>query len=292
MCIAKDSSWASRSSNCSTLLTNPTLVQSNFELSSTRISYLQTHSNKFDITTRSQSQTPISRRTVTDGGSIIRKKYRKLVFSESARNIWLASWRSGTLKNYSKYIYLWKEFASMNSFDTFSNRVQNILNFLWKLFSDGHSYSQINTASSALSSIITINKVPCGKHPDVKRFMKGIFLLRPTFPKYHMIWDVKKVFNYFRNLQVISDLTLKELSLKLVMLLPLVSGRQRMQAIRLINLKDIKYVGDQVFIPTMQKIKQSKPENHIFPFSFKTQPKDTKLFVVGHLKRYTELTQN
>ena len=122
--------------------------------------------------------------------------------------------------------------------------------------------------------------------------MKGIFELRPTFPKYDMIWDVKKVFNYFRNLQVISDLTLKELSLKLVMLLPLVSGRQRMQAIRLINLKDIKYVGDQVFIPTMQKIKQSKPENHIFPFSFKTQPKDTKLFVVGHLKRYTELTQN
>ena len=66
-----------------------------------------------------------------------------------------------------------------------------------------------------------------------------------------MIWDVKKVFNYFRNLQVISDLALKELSLKLAMLLPLVSGRQRMQAIHLINLKDIQYVGEQVFIPIM-----------------------------------------
>ena len=96
----------------------------------------------------------------------------------------------------------------MNSFDIFSNRVQNVLDFLSKLFSDGHSYSQINTASSALSGIITINKVPCGKHPDVKRFVKGIFELRPTFPKYNMIWDVKKVFSYFRNLPVISDLTL------------------------------------------------------------------------------------
>ena len=105
----------------------------------------------------------------------------------------------------------------MNSFDIFSNRVQNMLDFLSKLFSDGHSYSQINTVSSALSSLITINKVPCGKHPDVKRFMKDIFKLRPTFPKYRMIWDVRKVFNYFRNLPVMSNLTLKELSLKVAM---------------------------------------------------------------------------
>ena len=63
----------------------------------------------------------------------------------------------------------------MNSFDIFSNRLQNVLDFLSKLFSHGHSYSQINTASSTLSSIITINKIPCGKQIDVKRFMKGIF---------------------------------------------------------------------------------------------------------------------
>ena len=80
-----------------------------------------------------------------------------------------------------------KQFASMNSFDIFSNKVQNVLDFLSKLFSDGHSYSQINTASSALSSIITINKVPCGKHSDVERFMRGILELLPTLPKYHMI---------------------------------------------------------------------------------------------------------
>ena len=139
-----------------------------------------------------------------------------------------------------------KQFASMNSFDIFSNKVQNVLDFLSKLFSDGHSYSQINTASSALSSVITINKVPCGKHTDVKRFIKGIFELRPTFPKYHVIWDVRKVFNYFRKLPVMSNLTLKEFSLKLAMLLRLVSVGQQMQTIHLINLKDIKYVGEQV----------------------------------------------
>ena len=112
------------------------------------------------------------------------------------------------------------------------------------------------------------------------------------FLKYHMIWDVRKVFNYFRNLLVISDLTIKEPSFKLAMLLCLVSGGKQTQTIHLINLKDIKYVGVQVFIPIMQKIKQSKPGNHIYPLSFKTYPKETKLCVVAHLKRYIEFTQN
>ena len=180
----------------------------------------------------------------------------------------------------------------MDSFDIFSNRVQNVLDFLSKLFSDGHSYSQINTASSVLSSIITINKVPRGKHPDVKRFMKSIFEFAPIFSKYHMIWDIRKVFSYFRNLLVMGNLTLKELSLKLAMLLSLFSGGQKMQTIHLISLKDIKYVGEQVFIPIMQKIKQSKPGNHTYPLKFKTYPKHTKLCVVAHLKRYIELKQN
>ena len=108
------------------LLANPTLVQSNFELSSTITSDLQTHCNIPDITIRSQSQTPISRKT----GSIIWEKYRKLGYSENTRNILLASWRLGTLKIYSKYIDLWNQFASMNSFDIFGNRVKNVLDFL------------------------------------------------------------------------------------------------------------------------------------------------------------------
>ena len=78
-------------------------------------------------------------KTVTDGGSIIWEKYRKLGYSENIRKILLASWRPGTLKHYSKYIDLLKEFVSMNSFDIFSNKVQNVLDFISKLFSDGHS---------------------------------------------------------------------------------------------------------------------------------------------------------
>ena len=72
----------------------------------------------------------------------------------------------------------------------------------------------------------------------------------------------------------------------------LILGRQAIKAINLIKLKDIKYVREQVFIPVMQEIKQSKQGNHVYPLSFKTYPKDTKLCVAAHLKRYIELTQN
>ena len=50
-----------------------------------------------------------------------------------------------------------------------------------------------------------------------------------------------------------------------------------MQVIYLINLKDIRYVGEQVFISvTMQKIKQSKPGNHIYTLSLTTYPEGDK----------------
>ena len=78
-----------------------------------------------------------------------------------------------------------------------------------------------------------------------------------------MIWDVRKVFNYFRNLPVMSNLTLKGLSLKVAMLLCLVSGEQRMQTIHLINLKDIKYVEEQV-----QSCKRSNKVNQGIIFIF------------------------
>ena len=67
-----------------------------------------------------------------------------------------------------------------------------------------------------------------------------------------------------------------ESNFKLAIILCLVSGAQPMQTIYLIDLKDIKYVGEQVFIPIMQKIKQGKPGNHIYPFNFKTYPKKHK----------------
>ena len=57
------------------------------------------------------------------------------------------------------------------------------------------------------------------------------------------------------------------------------------------NLKDIKCFAEQVLIPIMQKIKLSKPGNHIYALNFKSYLRDTKLCAVTRLKIYIEFLQ-
>ena len=74
-----------------------------------------------------------------------------------------------------------------------------VLMFLTELFDAGEGYSAINTARSALSSFITSEAgITIGNFPSVKRFMKGVFALRPSLPRYEFIWDVNIVLDYLK----------------------------------------------------------------------------------------------
>ena len=135
------------------------------------------------------------------------------------------------------------------------------LHFLATLFHSGLSYSSINTARSALSSILQVNNnsLHFGQLPIVQRFIKGIYELRPSFPKYTSVWDLKTVLNYLRSQPTASDLALKDLSLKVTFLLGLLSG-QRCQTIHLFHMEksETKYV-----FPIYNKVKQSRPDKYI-----------------------------
>ena len=88
------------------------------------------------------------------------------------------------------------------------------------LHSQGLSYSSINTARSALSSILKLDNCDnFGTHPLVTRFMKGIYELIKPKPKYNQIWDVSQVLDYLKTLYPLEKLSLKELTQKTVMLL-------------------------------------------------------------------------
>ena len=95
------------------------------------------------------------------------------------------------------------------------------------LHENGLSYSSVNTARSLLSSILQLDinsSIPVGQLPIVKRFMKGIYELRPPLPRYTATWDLSTVVNYFRKGVSVSELSLKELTLKLTFLLAPLSG--------------------------------------------------------------------
>ncbi len=109
------------------------------------------------------------------------------------------------------------------------------LAFLQYLLDDAtqhRGYSALGTARSALSAIIVLpNGQKFGDHPNVKLFMKGIFNLKPPQPRYVKIWDCDQVLKLLETWAPAQKLTLKRLSMKLAMLILLVSG-QRGQVLR------------------------------------------------------------
>lgn len=127
------------------------------------------------------------------------------------------------------------------------------------LFNDGLSYSSLNTARSALSSILPlIDGIPFGKHPLVIRFLKGVFESRPAMPRYTAVWDVNQVLDYLKTLSPVNEISLKSLTLKLTMLLALVTA-QRGQSLLLLRVDSTIDSGSSVVFSLQELVKQSKP---------------------------------
>ena len=143
-----------------------------------------------------------------------------------AAKLIMASWGDRTKKHYSTYLTKWQKFCNQRQISDIQPSVVSVLDFLTLLYQQGLTYSAINTARSALSSYITLENGTCvGKHPLVSRLMKGIFQEKPPRPKYTEIWDVSIVLLYLQSLSAVDRLSLKELTLKLLVLILLVSGQ-------------------------------------------------------------------
>jgi hypothetical protein len=86
-------------------------------------------------------------------------------------------------------------------------------------------YSAINTARSALSSVLpTRNGKTFGHEKVVVDFMRGVFNLRPPKPKYTDIWDPNAVLEVVRRWTPSESLSLYKLSQKTVGLMLLSTG--------------------------------------------------------------------
>ena len=103
------------------------------------------------------------------------------------------------------------------------------VDFLTDMFNSGYGYSAINTARAAVS---------IGSHPLVCRFMRGVFNLRPSIPRYTHMWDVSIVLNYLRTLPAV-ELNLHMLSAKLVTPCTLTAG-QRCQTLHALDISHMQ----------------------------------------------------
>lgn len=133
-----------------------------------------------------------------------------------------------------------------------------IIHFLTGIFEKGARYGTMNSHKSALSLLL-------GDVLDddrIKRFMKGVFRLRPTKPKYNMTWDPNIVLNYLAGKWPNVDLDLKILSKKTLTLLALVTAH-RVQTLSLIKLSNISIQSPtEITIKIPDLIKTSKPNSY------------------------------
>lgn len=116
-------------------------------------------------------------------------------------------------------------------------------------------YSAINTARCMLSSVLSISSdKTVGQWPLVKGFMKGVYNLKPSLPRYQQTWSVEIVLKYLQTLHPVRTLSLRFLSYKLVTLLLLLTG-QRVQTIHCIDVDHIKIKENRIFIEIRELLK-------------------------------------
>ena len=168
------------------------------------------------------------------------------------------------------------QFCCEKQIDPFKPDVNLVLEFLTGLYMKNLGYSALNTARSSISSFLSLSGDSCvrlGDHFLVKRFMRGVFLSRPTLPRYHFTWDVNKVLAYLRSLSPLEDLSLLQLSKKLAMLLALLSG-QRKQGLHLLDVRNVTIRDDMLIIRYGDLLKQSRPGHHLDEISLAAYPND------------------
>ena len=244
-----------RSLGCS-LLANPDLAPNVHSNSSEAFCTTTAIITTADNAIRTKQNTPSSQKAEA---SCIREKLQLKGLSNNTIAIFVASWRVGTQSQYQSMILRWLNFSAQQWCDYLSPQLSFPMNFLSEIFNLGLSYSSINTARSALSSISYLDQdyVPFGQLPIVTRYMKEIFKLRPSFQRYKSIWNVNIAFNYIRTRPDLQALGLKDISKRVVFLLCLLSG-QRCQTLCKLLLTNMSIEQDKYVFDIQDKLRHTR----------------------------------
>lgn len=167
-----------------------------------------------------------------------------------------------------------------------------MIEFFTEQFHKGLGYDSLNTARGALSSLgLNFDGFKVGSHPLVVRYMKGVFVLKPPKPRYTATWDVNKVLCYLRKLSPVRHISLKELTLKLTMLMALIQAA-RVQTLHLITVEGYNKLKNEFVFKLSDSVKQSRPSYRTSVICFKAYPPDRRLCIYTVLKEYLCRTRN
>ena len=164
------------------------------------------------------------------------------------------------------------------------------INFLVELYQTGIGNSALNTARCVLSTVCFKSELySFGQNPLVCSFIKGIFECRPSLPRYQETWDATVVLDYLAKLGPPEKLSLKNLPLKVVMLMALLS-KQRRQTLHTLSVDYMQISSDKCVFFINSLLKTSRPGKHSACTGFQAYAPDVSLCIVKHLQRYLKHT--
>ena len=123
-----------------------------------------------------------------DSSQSIREAFMKKNVPITAVDIVVSSLAPGTTKQYETALRAWWQFCKETNSEFYEPTRGSLLNFLTKHFGTGASYGTLNTYRSTVSQDAMIS-----------RFLKGVYRIKPTKPKYSPTSDVSVVLYYLKN---------------------------------------------------------------------------------------------
>lgn len=187
------------------------------------------------------------------GRDFIRDAFVHQGLPATATDIMMSSISSTTLRQYDITWKKWWIFCISRSWNPLKLSHSLIVEFLCDLFSSGASSGTINSSRSALAVALSPD---LGQNPIIKRFCKGVYNMRPSAPRYTSTWDPSTVLTYLSSLTPNEEISLEQLSIKLITLLALITAH-RMQTFSLIQVQNVVHRSSSVEIKVPSHIKTS-----------------------------------
>ena len=206
---------------------------------------------------------------------------------EEVCQVIMASWRESTQQRYEVPWKVWTSWCVQRQKCPFSAPVNDILTFLAEQFNSRDlAYRTIAVYKACISQLHDpIEGRQLGNLPLVPRFMKGIFELRPPQPKLCSIWPVSKVLLHFAGREPLEGLSLKDLTLKLTILLALTSAA-RAHELAALNLTSALIKQDVCEFTIPIHVKNARPYHPPRKIVLTRYNKNSAICVVRCLNQY------
>ena len=202
------------------------------------------------ITKPKQGTSPLNnkRKPATPGMDSFKERLSSEGISKASATLIANARRSGTITHYELSWGKWYSWCVRRQIDPIKCPLTHILDFLTDCFHEGFQFSTIAGFRSAFSAYHGPTRgITVGSNPRVPAHLSGIFNSRPPQPKYTFIWDVKRVIEFLKTLPYDSDLSLKDLTIKLTMLLTLTSAARASEICYLDTRYLIKHNSGYIF---------------------------------------------